>query len=80
MVLANDAIDIDKTSARDDDDMDVGEDSMQDSAKTKFASVKADISEVLQYKDFHSLRSAKLSQDDFLLLLSKFNEAGFHFS
>ena len=50
------------------------------SAKAQNADVRAAISKVLQFKDFHSLRSAKLCQDDFLLLLSKFNEEGFHFS
>lgn len=35
---------------------------------------------VLEERQLTGLRSAKLSQDDFLMLLSLFNKAGFHFS
>jgi 18S rRNA (adenine1779-N6/adenine1780-N6)-dimethyltransferase len=38
------------------------------------------VQEVLKQKDYGSQRSAKLTQDDFLLLLSLFNQAGFHFA
>ena len=42
--------------------------------------VKERVMKVLQQREFDSLRAAKLTQDDFLLLLSYFNEAGFHFA
>lgn len=38
------------------------------------------LQKVSQQREFGSLRAAKLTQDDFLLLLSYFNEAGFHFA
>lgn len=38
------------------------------------------VQEVLKQKEYGSQRSAKLTQDDFLLLLSLFNQAGFHFA
>lgn len=44
------------------------------------AELKERVQEVLRQKDFASMRAAKLSQDDFLLLLSLFNQAGFHFA
>lgn len=66
----NDAMDIDDSS---------GPQSPK-SQKPQNAELKAEITKVLQYDGFESLRSAKLTQDHFLLLLSKFNEAGFHFA
>lgn len=42
--------------------------------------LKERIQEVLHKHDFSNMRSAKLTQDDFLLLLSLFNKAGFHFA
>jgi len=42
--------------------------------------LKDKVQEVLAQQDFGSRRSAKLTQDDFLLLLSLFNQAGFHFA
>lgn len=41
---------------------------------------KEQILNVLKQQNFANARAAKLSQDDFLLLLSLFNEAGFHFA
>ena len=71
-------------TARDDDAMEIdgAEEDAQNAnpQKAKLAQVRAEISNVLKFKDFETLRSAKLSQDAFLLLLSKFNEAGLHFS
>lgn len=53
----------------------------QKSNKSKVSSeLKEQVQEVLKQKDFANLRAAKLSQDDFLLLLSLFNQAGFHFA
>ena len=50
-------------------------------SKQKVSSeLKERVQAVLRQKDFGSLRAAKLSQDDFLLLLSLFNQAGFHFA
>ena len=42
--------------------------------------LKDKVQGVLEQQDFSSRRSAKLTQDDFLLLLSLFNQAGFHFA
>ena len=42
--------------------------------------LKDKVQSVLEHQDFGSRRSAKLTQDDFLLLLSMFNQAGFHFA
>ncbi len=42
--------------------------------------LKDKVQMVLEQQDFGSRRSAKLTQDDFLLLLSLFNQAGFHFA
>ena len=50
-------------------------------AKSKVsAEFKEQVLQVLQQREFAGLRAAKLTQDDFLLLLSLFNEAGFHFA
>ena len=42
--------------------------------------LKDKVQSVLKQQDFGSRRSAKMTQDDFLLLLSLFNQAGFHFA
>ena len=55
--------------------------SLPPNSKQKVSSeVKERVQAVLKQRDFGSLRAAKLSQDDFLLLLSLFNQAGFHFA
>jgi len=42
--------------------------------------VKEKVMSVLRSIKFEDMRSSKMEQDDFMLLLSKFNEAGLHFS
>ena len=44
------------------------------------AELKEQVLAVLERNNLSGLRAAKLSQDDFMLLLSLFNKAGFHFS
>ena len=41
---------------------------------------RAVVTEVLDSTGYAEQRAAKMDGDDFLLLLSKFNEAGLHFS
>ena len=61
--------------------MDEDTPSTPQTSKNKVSSeMKERVLEVLKQKDFGSQRAAKLSQDDFLLLLSLFNQAGFHFA
>jgi 18S rRNA (adenine1779-N6/adenine1780-N6)-dimethyltransferase len=38
------------------------------------------VEEVLATNAFEQMRSSKMSQDDFLLLLATFNEKGVHFA
>ena len=42
--------------------------------------VRALVEEVLASNDFVNMRSSKMTQDDFLLLLATFNEKGIHFA
>ncbi|KAF6139435.1 hypothetical protein GIB67_026277 [Kingdonia uniflora] len=62
---------------RDDDDMEVED--MDDIANEKYA-FKEKILGILKQGDFEEKRSSKLTQVDFLYLLSLFNKAGIHFS
>ncbi|PIA28729.1 hypothetical protein AQUCO_06700033v1 [Aquilegia coerulea] len=61
---------------RNDDEMEVEE----DNAATDKAAFKEKILGVLKQGDFEDKRSLKLTQVDFLYLLSLFNKAGIHFS
>jgi 18S rRNA (adenine1779-N6/adenine1780-N6)-dimethyltransferase len=42
--------------------------------------VRKIVEEVLATNAFETMRSSKMSQDDFLLLLATFNEKGVHFA
>ena len=42
--------------------------------------VRRIVEEVLATNSFEQMRSSKMSQDDFLLLLATFNEKGVHFA
>ncbi len=54
---------------------------MQRGRKNRFTEgFKGLVMEVLQQTGFENQRSAKMTLDDFLLLLAKFNEQGVHFS
>ncbi|ERN09555.1 hypothetical protein AMTRI_Chr09g32950 [Amborella trichopoda] len=61
---------------RDDDDMEVEGDDMEAEAST----FKDKVLGILREGDFEAKRSSKLTQVDFLYLLSLFNRAGIHFS
>ncbi|XP_020265686.1 ribosomal RNA small subunit methyltransferase [Asparagus officinalis] len=61
----------------DDDEMDMEDTDMPGAEKSAF---KAKVLEILSQGDFAEKRAAKLSQVDFLYLLSLFNKAGIHFS
>ncbi|KAF5197841.1 Ribosomal rna small subunit methyltransferase, partial [Thalictrum thalictroides] len=61
---------------RDDDDMEVEE----DNAVADKSAFKEKILGVLKQGDFEEKRSSKLTQVDFLYLLSLFNKSGIHFS
>lgn len=59
------------------------EDSVEEPASGKHkhtSELRSRVLSVLEERGLSKLRSAKLSQDDFLLLLSLFNKAGFHFA
>ncbi|XP_006660422.1 ribosomal RNA small subunit methyltransferase-like [Oryza brachyantha] len=64
----------------DDDDDDEMEMDDADMAAESRASFKEKITGILQQGDFAEKRASKLSQVDFLYLLSLFNKAGIHFS
>ncbi|CAL5059983.1 unnamed protein product [Urochloa decumbens] len=61
---------------KEDDEMEMDADMAGDGA----ASFKEKIMDILQQGDFAEKRGSKLSQVDFLYLLSLFNKAGIHFS
>lgn len=61
----------------DDEEMDMEDADMPGGEKSAF---KAKVLEILSQGDFAEKRAAKLSQVDFLYLLSLFNKAGIHFS
>lgn len=44
------------------------------------SAIKEKVTSVLASVDFEEVRSSKMEQDDFMLLLSRFNAAGLHFS
>ncbi|WCJ22312.1 Dimethyladenosine transferase [Euphorbia peplus] len=61
---------------RTDDEMD-----MEDvDASSEVSEFKQKVIDVLKERSFHEKRSSKLSQEEFLYLLSRFNVAGIHFS
>lgn len=62
---------------KDDDEMDMEEADVLEGEKSAF---KEKVLEILSQGDFSGKRAAKLSQVDFLYLLSLFNKAGIHFS
>ena len=53
---------------------------MQEGEGEGDAGARAVVTEVLESTGYAEQRAAKMDGDDFLLLLSKFNEAGLHFS
>ncbi|CAL1352054.1 unnamed protein product [Linum trigynum] len=61
----------------DDDEMEMEEDKEAANGRSEF---KEKVAAVLKEKDFCDKRSSKLSQEEFLYLLSRFNMAGIHFS
>ncbi|KAJ8748268.1 hypothetical protein K2173_000840 [Erythroxylum novogranatense] len=69
------------------DDMDMDEDGTDDEMELEDGDTNGEVSEfkakvlaVLNDGDFHEKRSSKLTQGEFLYLLSRFNMAGIHFS
>lgn len=62
------------------EDADDTKEEKSSSRNSALSELKSEVAAVLESHDLGAQRSAKLSQDDFLLLLSLFNKAGFHFS
>lgn len=60
-----------------DDDMDVED---ADDGASEMSEFKKKVLNVLKEKNFFEKRSSKLTQEEFLYLLSQFNMAGIHFS
>jgi 18S rRNA (adenine1779-N6/adenine1780-N6)-dimethyltransferase len=77
-LLANmvEDLSMETSDEKDDDDMEMDDGDVADDR----ASFKEKIMGILQQGDFAEKRSSKLSQIDFLYLLSLFNKAGIHFS
>ncbi|KAI5010757.1 hypothetical protein ZWY2020_012894 [Hordeum vulgare] len=77
-VLANmvEDLSMETSDEREDDEMEMDDANAADGR----ASFKEKIMGILQQGDFAEKRSSKLSQVDFLYLLSLFNKAGIHFS
>ncbi|KAH6820345.1 Ribosomal RNA adenine dimethylase family protein [Perilla frutescens var. hirtella] len=67
---------IDKDEEKDDDD----DDMEMDDGDAKASDFKNKIVGVLKLGDFEDKRASKLTQEDFMHLLSLFNRAGIHFS
>lgn len=77
-LLANmvEDLSMETSDEKDDDEMEIDDGDVADDR----ASFKEKIMGILQQGDFAEKRSSKLSQIDFLYLLSLFNKAGIHFS
>lgn len=69
---------MDMDAEKDDEDMDVED--VDIGGGGDGSSFKEKVLEVLEQGDFVEKRASKLTQVDFLYLLSLFNKAGFHFS
>ncbi|KAH7673886.1 18S rRNA (adenine(1779)-N(6)/adenine(1780)-N(6))-dimethyltransferase protein [Dioscorea alata] len=79
LVLANmvDDLSMDNESGKEDDDMEIEDGDLGGGEGSAF---KEKVLEVLKQGDFLEKRAAKLTQVDFLYLLSLFNKVGIHFS
>ncbi|XP_039129924.1 ribosomal RNA small subunit methyltransferase [Dioscorea cayenensis subsp. rotundata] len=79
LVLANmvDDLSMDIESGKEDDDMEIEDGDLCGGERSAF---KEKVLEVLKQGDFLEKRAAKLTQVDFLYLLSLFNKIGIHFS
>lgn len=79
LVLANmvDDLSMDIESGKEDDDMEIEDGDLCGGERSAF---KEKVLEVLKQGDFLEKRAAKLTQVDFLYLLSLFNKVGIHFS